>query len=59
MKQQDKYNKENYRLQTLAQEIDTQTPEQAVLQSKEMGLLVREEVLLGRVSYPLFLYMST
>ena len=51
MKQQDRYNKANYRLQTLNHEINTQRHDQSTLQSKEMELLVREELLLGKVSH--------
>ena len=51
MKQQDSYNKANYRLQTLNHEIDTQRHDQSTLQSKEMELLVREELLLGKGSH--------
>lgn len=47
--QQDKYNKEHYRLTTLQQELDGHLAEQAALQSKEMELLVREEMLMSRV----------
>lgn len=50
MRQQDKYNKENYRLLTLKHELDVQREEQPALQSKEMELLVREELLQAKVS---------
>lgn len=50
MKEQDQYNKENYRLATLSQELDGQKSDQAILQSKEMELVVRKEMLLARVS---------
>lgn len=50
MKQQDQYNKENYRLVTLGQELDAQKSDQAVLQKKEVELDVRKETLMKRVS---------
>ena len=49
LKQQDQYNKENYRLTTLRNELDIRKREQAGLQSKEMELLVREELLMAKV----------
>ena len=50
LKEQDQYNKEKYRLSTLSQELDIQKSDQAILQSKEMELVVRQESLLARVS---------
>lgn len=55
MKQQDRYNKDNYRLATMSNELDCHKSEQVVLQSKEMGLIVREESLLARVRLELLL----
>lgn len=49
MKEQNRYNKGNYRLETLGQQLDNQKKNQAVLQSKEMELLVREESLKAKV----------
>ncbi|XP_067946800.1 centrosome-associated protein CEP250-like [Watersipora subatra] len=49
-RKQDEYNKQHYRLTTLGTELDNQKSEQAVLQSKEMELIVRQESLLARVA---------
>jgi len=49
LKKQDQYNKDNYRLTTLHQELDIQQRQQASLQSKEMELVVRDEALAAQV----------
>lgn len=50
LKKQDQYNKDNYRLTTLHQELDIQQRQQASLQSKEMELVVRDEALAAQVA---------